>query len=71
MRQRIAMAWDTARMYRMKQFPELAAEMPAPLEVLRGERPEKTPEQEWAIWTAIAAQANAIDAQRKAQGLDN
>ena len=68
----LSIAWHCAALYRAKEMPKLAKIMPPELdEESRPKRKKqfKTPQQEWAMWEAIALTANAQHEQRVKAGL--
>lgn len=72
-RERITAAWYCAAMYRAKDLPKLEKILPAPLDETTS-RPRRrkqfaSPQQEWAMWEAIALTANAQHEQRVKAGL--
>jgi hypothetical protein len=72
-RELIRLAWQTAGLHRAKHFPENVAKL-LPPDLDEFNRPARrkqfaTPHQEWAMWTAIAATANAQHEERKRRGL--
>jgi hypothetical protein len=68
-REMVRLAWQTAGLYRAKQFPTNVTKLLGP-ELDESNRPRRrrqyaTPKLEWAMWEAFAARVNARQTQKE------